>query len=137
MLVTVDMFKAHFVRDFPYLPYWEEGKAYFKDDIVYDGTNFYQSKKDENLSPLSSNSDWKLYNGSEENYLSDGDIEKALNEAKLGFNEQLFENDCNASLAFIYLAAFYLVVDIKNSTSGLSSNAYSSFISGKKILFCC
>ena len=134
MLVTVEMFKTHFTRDFPYLPYWVEGKAYFKDEVVYDGLNFYQSQKDGNLSQLSNTTDWKLYNDSVENYLSDADIEKAINEANLGFNAELFSENCQeAALVLMYLIAFYLVIDIKNSTSGLSSNAYTSFVSSKSV----
>lgn len=133
MLVTVEDFKSHFTRDFPYLPFWIEGKAYFKGDIVYDGTNFYESLKDGNLSSLDVTTDWKLYNDSEENYLGDSDIEKAINEAILSFSKGLFDNECEARLPFMYLVAFYLVLDIKNSSAGLSSNAYTSFTSSKSV----
>ena len=134
MLATVDMFKNHFKRDFPYLPYYVEGKAYFKDDIVFDGLNFYISKVDANLSALSDTTAWALYNDSADNYLVDDDIEKALREAHLGFNCSLFSDCCDKGyLAFLYLAAFYLVLDIKNATTGLSSNGYSAFVSGKSV----
>lgn len=139
MLVTVDLFKSHFVRDFPYLPYWEEGKAYFKGDIVYVSPNFYISNTDGNLSPVTDES-WSLYKDSEENYLSDSDIEKAIAEAMIGFNFSLFDDITlingtmtESTLAMLYLVAFYLVIDIKNSTTGLSSNAYTSFVSSKSV----
>ena len=32
-----------------------------------------------------------------------------------------------------YLAAYYLVVDIKNGMAGISSNAYASFVSNKSV----
>ena len=131
MLVTVDLFKSHFVRDFPYLPYWVEGKAYFKGDIVYVEPNFYISTTDENLNPVTDES-WSLYKDSEENYLSDSDIEKAIAEASIGFNCKLFSEE-ESVLAMLYLVAFYLVIDIKNSTAGLSSNAYTSFVSSKSV----
>lgn len=137
-MITVDDFKDHFTRDFPYLPFWEEGKAYFKNDVVYDGINFYTSLIDANLQPLSDNQSWSLYNDSEENYLSDNDIQKAIYEAMTGFNRDLFDNNpndsyCERRLVFLYLVAFYVVLDIKNSTSGLSSNAYTSFVSSKSV----
>lgn len=139
MLVTVDLFKSHFVRDFPYLPYREEGKAYFKGDIVYVSPNFYISNTDGNLSPVTDEA-WSLYKDSEENYLSDSDIEKAIAEAIIGFNFSLFDdttliNDTmtESTLVMLYLVAFYLVIDIKNSTAGLSSNAYTSFVSSKSV----
>lgn len=131
MLVTVDLFKNHFSRDFPYLPYWVEGKAYFKGDIVYVSPNFYISTVDGNLSPVTDES-WQLYKDSEENYLSDSDIEKAIAEASIGFNCKLFSEE-ESVLAMLYLIAFYLVIDIKNSTAGLSSNAYTSFVSSKSV----
>jgi hypothetical protein len=137
-MITVDDFKDHFTRDFPYLPYWEEGKAYFKNDVVYDGINFYTSLIDANLQPLSDNQSWSLYNDSKENYLSDNDIQKAIYVAMTGFNGDLFDNNpnepfCEKRLVFLYLVAFYVVLDIKNSTSGLSSNAYTSFVSSKSV----
>ena len=138
MRITVDDFKSHFTRDFPYLPYWIEGKAYFKDDVVYDGINFYTSLIDANLQPLSNNQAWSLYNDSTDNYLCDADIEKAIIEATAGFNSSLFDCSCKdgfseRNLALLYLIAFYVVLDIKNSSSGLSSNAYSTFTSSKSV----
>ena len=140
MLVTVATFKNHFTRDFPYLPYWVEGKAYFKGDVVYVSPNFYISKIDGNLNLVSDTTSWGLYNDSTDNYLSDNDIEKAIAEAMMGFNFSLFNdidliNDTmtETTLALLYLTAFYLVLDIKNSTAGLSSNAYTSFTASKSV----
>ncbi|MEE0061554.1 MAG: DUF4054 domain-containing protein [Acutalibacteraceae bacterium] len=139
-MITVSEFKNHFTRDFPYIPYWEEGKAYFKDDVVYVSPNFYISKIDANLSPVSDTESWSIYNDTTENYLSDTDIQKAIAEATMGFNEALFDNEkiladglTECKLAMLYLTAFYLVLDIKNSTSGLSSNAYTSFTTSKSV----
>ena len=44
--ITVEDFKNLFTRDFPYLPLYIEGKAYFKDDIVYVEPNFYKCLTD-------------------------------------------------------------------------------------------
>lgn len=131
-MITVEEFKNHFSRDFPYLPYWIEGKAYFKGDVVFVSPNFYISKIDANLDAVTNTTSWGLYNDTTDNYLSDADIEKAMAEALIGFNESLFD-DAEKDLVFMYLTAFYLVLDIKNSTAGLSSNAYTSFTSSKSI----
>lgn len=65
--------------------------------------------------------------------LLDEDIEKAIREATMGFNEDLFESGEEKSIAMLYLTAFYVVVDIKNAISGLSSNAYNTFVSSKSV----
>lgn len=50
--ITVNGFKSLFMRDFPYLPYWVEGKAYFKGDIVYYNDNFYICTSDDGTSDI-------------------------------------------------------------------------------------
>lgn len=130
-MITVGSFKAYFTRDFPYLPTWVSGKAYFIGDIVYDGTNFYQSLINANLQPLSNTSAWELAKESTDNYLSDTDITKAIAEATMGI-AGVFGDD-ELDLAMLYLTAYYLVLDIKNSTAGLSSNGYAGFVSSKSV----
>lgn len=138
-MITVEQFKGFFVRDFPYLPYWEAEQIYFSGDIVYSAPNFYQSLVDSNVQPVSNAEAWKPVKGDVDNYLSDADIQKAIQEAKMGFNESLFENNetedyiGDRNLALMYLTAYYLVMDIKNSTAGLSSNGYASFVSSKSV----
>ena len=73
------------------MPYYIEGKAYFIGDEVYDGVNFYQSLIDSNLSPLNNTTGWKLIKNSEDEYIQDEDIEKAIDEAELNFNKDLFD----------------------------------------------
>lgn len=129
--ITVEDFKALFVRDFPYLPEWIYGKVYFKDDIVYWSENFYQSKVDENVDEPPS-SKWQLYNDNIFNYVSDEDISKAFTEAKINFNPKLFSNCEAVKLTFCYLAAHYLVIDLNNSQNPL---AYGNMglISGRSV----
>lgn len=115
--VTVDEFKALFTRDFPYLPEWVYGKAYFVDDIVYVAPNFYQALANTTDEPPSDN--WQLYNDNVFNYISDNDISRAFAEAKVNFNPQLFT--CEAkSMIFCYLAAHYLVIDLNNAQNPLA-----------------
>ena len=131
-MITVEDFKAHFFRDFPYLPEYVEGKAYFKGDIVYQEPNFYQSLIDGNTKPLDDQEAWSFANISADSYLSDRDIEKAIEEAEMSFPVDMFPGD-EAKIPSLYLTAFYLVVDIKNSTAGLTSSGYAAFVASKSV----
>lgn len=132
--ITVDDFKQHFTRDFPYLPYYEDGKIYFSGDVVYVEPNFYQSKIDNNTAEVSVTTAWQPIKDSVDSYVRDADIEKAIDEATLNFNMDLFAGDCNAArIPFLYLVAFYLVLDIKNGMAGISSSAYAGFVASKSV----
>lgn len=138
-MITVEEFKAYFTRDFPYLPDYVDGKIYFKGDEVYVAPNFYSSLIDNNTQPVTDSTAWQPVKDDVDGFLSDNDIQKAIAEANLSFNEALFDDNVSddymgdRNLAFMYLTAFYLVLDIKNATSGLSSNAYSMFVSNKSV----
>ena len=112
--ISVGDFKALFSRDFPYLPLWQYGKTYFKDDIVYYNDNFYTSKVDENTDIPTTNK-WALYNGNTEDYISDNDISRAFLEAKMNFNPNLFSQCDEIKMAYCYLTAHYLVIDLNNA----------------------
>ena len=114
--ITTDEFKALFGRDFHYLPVWQFGKAYFTNDIVFYEGNFYASKVDGNTDqPPSEN--WELYNDHIENYISDTDIQKAFSEARINFNQNLFSTCEEIKIAFCYLTAHYLVIDLNNANN--------------------
>lgn len=132
-MISVSDFKEWFVRDFPYLPEYIQDKVYFAGDIVYVSPNFYQSLVDNNTADVTDSESWQVIKEDESYYINDGDIEKAISEATLGFNKDLFEDCESKKLAMLYLIAFYLVVDIKNGMAGISSNAYASFVSNKSV----
>lgn len=134
MIITAEDFKAHFTRDFPYLPLWSATKTYFTGDEVYSYPNFYESLKDSNTSAVSVATDWKAVKDSTDSYVQDTDISKAIEEATLAFNADLFSGcEHEAKLAMLYLTAYYLVVDMKNAMSGLASNGYAGFVSSKSV----
>lgn len=139
MIAFVDVFKAHFFRDFPYLPTYNPEKIYFKGDEVYSAPNFYQSLIDGNTQPVTDKEAWQPIKDDVNNYLSDMDIQKAVDEALLNFNADLFDDNPtddyigDRNLALLYLTAFYLVMDIKNAMAGLNSQAYSSFVASKSV----
>jgi len=111
-------FKSLFARNFPYLPLYVSGKAYFKDDVVYVKPNFYVSLKDDNTDPVTNTSSWAIANDSVDNYVSDKDIRKAWGEATVSFNEALFGECEETKTAFLYLVAFYLAYDLSLAQTG-------------------
>lgn len=61
------------------------------------------------------------------------DIDKAMKEAALTYNPNLFDKGSEEEkIAFGYLTAHYLVIDIANSTSGLA-NKFKGYISNKSV----
>lgn len=118
--VTTDDFKNLFARDFPYLPVYVEGKAYFKDDEVYYAPNFYKSLTDGNTTLPTDTTNWSLVNDSVDNYIQDSDILRAFNEAKVNFNAALFGDDDTVKMVFLYLAAHYLVIDLNNAMNPMA-----------------
>lgn len=130
--VTTDDFKNLFTRDFPYLPVYAEGKAYFKDDEVYYTPNFYKSLTDGNTTLPTDTTNWTLINDSVDNYIQDADIMRAFNEAKVNFNAALFGDNDTIKMVFLYLAAHYLVVDLNNAQSPLAMG-YMGFTQSKSV----
>lgn len=61
--------------------------------------------------------------GATSDKVMDADITKAYTEAKANFNPALFSSDDQLIIAFLYLAAHYLVIDFQNSNSGLNQAA--------------
>jgi len=60
--------------------------------------------------------------GTANNTVLDSDISKAMAEADFNFNSALFENQSTYSMAFMYLTAHFLVMDLRASTQGISGN---------------
>jgi hypothetical protein len=116
--ITVDDFKAQFARNFPYLPIWDSEKVYFEGDVVYYEPNFYQSLVNDNTSVVTDTEKWQVYNDSVDNYVSDGDIERAKLEAVASFNTELCSSKEVGRLIFLYLWAFYLAYDLSLAQGG-------------------
>lgn len=114
--ISVEGFLNLFKSDFaPYLlPTYQEGKAYFIDDVVYLEPNFYISLSDGNTTPPTDTTNWALYNDSVDNYIQDSDIERAFAEAKINFKTIFWKDDKTAEMVFYYVAAHYLIIDITN-----------------------
>lgn len=130
--VTTDDFKNLFTRDFPYLPVYVEGKAYFKDDEVYYAPNFYKSLTDGNTTLPIDTTNWALANDSVDNYIQDADIMRAFKEANVNFNAGLFGDDDTTKMVFLYLAAHYLVIDLNNAMNPLAMG-FMGFTQSKSV----
>lgn len=129
--ITVDDFKNLFTRDFPYIPLYKDGKAYFKDDVLYVEPNFYKCLAD-GTTTAPSGENWELTNDSVDNYISDSDIERAFAEAKINFNPNFFKDDETAIMVFCYLAAHYLIIDLNNAANPLALG-YMGFTQSKSV----
>lgn len=130
--VTTDDFKNLFTRDFPYLPVYIEGKAYFKDDEVYYTPNFYKSLTDGNTTLPTDITNWMLANDSVDNYIQDADIMRAFKEANVNFNTALFGDNDTIKMVFLYLAAHYLVIDLNNAINPLGMG-FMGFTQSKSV----
>lgn len=130
--ITVEDFKEYFNRDFPYLPVYNQESIYTTGDIVYSAPYFYESLIDDNQQPLTDTDSWKKIAGNTTDYILDSDITKAFGQARINFNEELFGDIHTITVAYLWLTAFYLVIDIQASTSGLASS-FQGFTSSKSV----
>lgn len=130
--VTTDDFKNLFTRDFPYLPVYVEGKAYFRDDEVYLAPNFYISLTNGNMEEPAGSDKWELVKDSVDNYIQDSDIIRAFKEANINFNAGLFGDDDTTKMVFLYLAAHYLVIDLNNAQNPLGMG-FMGFTQSKSV----
>lgn len=56
-------------------------------------------------------------------FVTANDINRAIAEAQINFNQALYGSNANITNVFMYLVAFCLVRNIQNSTKGLSSQS--------------
>lgn len=131
--VTVEQFKAYFKRDFPFLPVYEPYKTYWIGDIVYQNDNFYQSLTDDNTdNDVTDTEYWQKVKGDKYSYILDEDIEKAFTQALPNSNEN-FGATCSEKInIYLHLVAFYLVFDIKNSSTGINSS-FTGTVASKSV----
>ena len=126
MNISPDEFRNFFPRFTPvYLPVYVEGKTYFNGDIVYYNELFYQCIVENTVELPTVKTDWKLINQDVLNYTRDEDIENAMAEASVNFNENLFDDE-QAKLIFLYLTAYYLTYDLQNATGAVQTGVITS-----------
>ncbi len=118
IVVTPQDFKDHFYRDFNYnAVLWSVADTYNIDNIVfYNITRLYYKALANGLIGILPTDTNSWINTPDLGYVLDEDINKAFDEACLVFNESLFsETDETKKLAYLYLTAHYLVIDLKNA----------------------
>lgn len=134
--ITVADFKALFKRDFPYLPVYSNTKLYNAGSRVYFDTTelFYDCMVDGTQGippPITPN--WQKAIDDVENYIQDDDIVKAFAEAKVTFNQALFSSDDEIKMGFLYLAAHYLVHDLRAASGGINGAAGVGILTGRSV----
>lgn len=120
-MITVDDFKKYFYRDFPFLPVWVEGTMYDKNNVVYYDNHFYISLTNFNIDIPVTVDKWSMVEEDILDYVSDDDIEKAIEQASVLIPYQKIVNEKALRLCELWLTAHCLVHDIRTSNGGLSS----------------
>ncbi|PHS61007.1 MAG: hypothetical protein COB09_18850 [Thalassobium sp.] len=121
--ITVDDFKAQFPRDFPYLPVWLVANQPYNigDRVYYEPQKLFYDANVNGVTTEPPSSDWTLATDSIDNYVQDSDIERAFLETQVNFNQSVFGTDAEITLVYLYLAAHYLVHDLRASAGGISA----------------
>ena len=127
--ITVEDFKSQFYRDFVFISTWVAGTYNTGDQVFYDINNkFYEAIQDGVASVPTTVVDWKEI--SPIGLVSDKDITNAYAEACVNFNSSLFSDPDETKLAYLYLAAHYLVNDL--NAGGIES-AGSSPVASRSV----
>ena len=135
-MITIEEFKNFFYRDFPYLPVYNGMQVYNEGDEVYNEENsrFYISLCDDNTSELTDETRWQIIKDDMYNYVLDRDIEGGIEQAitVIPDQETLYMPIEIHRLALYYLAAHFLVDNIRTSNAGLASQI-NTVVTGKSV----
>lgn len=130
--ITIEQFKGYFFRDFPFLPLWNSDTVYFSGDLVFYENNFYTSLIDKNMTPPTDVEAWEITKGDIYNYVTNDDIKRAMSQAIINANYRFGSNDTERIDIYLHLVAFYLVMDLKNASSGVNSS-YAGMVASKSV----
>lgn len=133
--ITVQDFKDYFTRDFAYLPVWDVAASYNTGAIVYYEVTklFYKAKNDGVTSVPTTAADWDSYSDSVDNYVLDSDVTKAFAQAKIKFNQALFDTDADIEMGYLWLTAHYMVIDLQAALQGVASSGGSFNVSSRSV----
>lgn len=123
--ITLVDFKVQFRRDFPYLPTYDTSKLYNAGTRVYYPTTdlFYDCKVNgtTGIAPTDTTK-WNVVAGaSVDDYVADEDITRAFGEGSVNFNQSLWADDNSIKLGYLYLAAHYMVQDLRAGAGGVAA----------------
>ena len=130
-LTPID-FKNQFYRGFVYVDNWNVATTYNTgNQVFYDSNNkFYEAIQDGVIGGLPTDTaNWKEISGT--NLIADKDITNAYAEACVNFNPSLFGDDDNMKLAYLYLTAHFLVIDL--NLNGLSSQGQGGLVNSRSV----
>lgn len=124
--ITVEDFKKYFKREFKYLIIFNIDTEYKKNVIVYyePTEEFFQSliSKNKGNIPEQSPEQWEFIEEDYNDYINDNDIEKAMEQARISFNLNIWgQEEDLIKVAFLLLSAHYLICDLNMSNGGGSS----------------
>lgn len=121
--MSIEDFKTYFTRDFAYLPLWDNTISYNTNEEVYYNRLFYTALSDSiPAGTLPTNTTyWAKTDDDIDNFVQDTDITKAIAEATTNFNTSLFADNTTQDIAFNYLTAHYLCLDIRTALKGVMS----------------
>lgn len=121
--ITVANFMSYFYRDFAYLPVWSSTQLYNSGSKVYYPTTllFYLCDTNGTIGTVpNGTSPWPVVADSIYNYVQDQDIQKAFLQAQTLFNQSFFGDDATEEMAYLYLTAHFLIIDLRAAGAGLS-----------------
>jgi hypothetical protein len=129
--ITVEDFKNQFYRDFNYIDTWLVGTTYnIGDQVFYDvNKKFYQCLNNGIIGVVPTDiTDWKETPNT--GLVSDLDITNAFAEACITFNDNLFSDDEDIKLGYLYVSAHYLVHDLN---AGGAENGSSGQVNSRSV----
>ena len=81
---------------------------------------FYKSLINNNTNPVTDTEAWEVTKGDIYNYVTDSDIERAMSQAIINANPRFGSDDTERINIYLHLIAFYLVMDLRNASGGVS-----------------
>jgi hypothetical protein len=124
--ITIADFKSQFYRGFDYLPIYSNSIIYNAGNLVFYETDqlFYTCKTNGIIGQIPTNATyWTLTEANKYDFVWDEDIEEAFAEAKLYYRTANNMSDSGIRITFLYLAAHFLVTDLRANGVNSQFNA--------------
>lgn len=123
--ISVADFKERFARNFKYLPVWVSTVTYFINDKIYYDINkaFYLAKiQNANQTPTNTTY-WAITNDNVLLYVSDAEIQQAIDLAKMKINQSLkYPSDDFFKEMLLLLSAHNLYLTLQGNSGGGGGN---------------
>lgn len=138
---TIIEFKTYFAGYFRFSPYkiWEEETLYSENDnVLYlSPENYtwgiYKSLVDENDSLPTDKEKWELTSINPNSYVTDKDIETAMDQAETVCCEGKITSPKDYFIAFMYMTAHFLIIDWQMRNAGINAGGTSGILIGRTV----